>query len=131
MTDFMRDHIRLREISRRTELPAQLFVKSKIDVDLLVTRTVERSNRGAGNATGRAHLIREQDQRWFSILATIPSKHVLPNVFGFREDHRDELFQLLLFGILRTRALNLRRLVLWYLLQQRLRIEPKHQSEDH
>src|ERR1051325_8405173 len=126
MTDFMCDYIRLREISRRTELFSQLFVKGKIDIDLLVIRTVERANRGAGNSTSRAYLVRKQDQRWFSILATILSKHVLPNVFRFREDHRDELFQFFLFSILRTRALNLRRLIVRDLLQQCLRIEAKH-----
>src|SRR5829696_6066042 len=131
MTDFMCDDVRLREISRRTELPAQFFVESKIDIDLLVTRTIERSNRSAGNATSRAYLARKQDQRGFSILSTILSKHVLPNVFRLRQDHRYELLQFFLFSISRTRTLHLRWLFVWRLLQQCLRIEPKHQSQDH
>src|SRR4026207_801215 len=109
VTDFMRDHIRLREISRRVEPPAHLFIERQIDVNLLIARTVEWANGSAGHPTRRAHLIGKENQRWLSILPTVLTKHVLPDVFRFREDHGNKLLQLVFLRIGWTRALHTRR----------------------
>ena len=101
MTDFVCDYVRLREVARSIELPPQLFVKRKVDVNLLISRTVEWTNSGAGNSTRGAHLIREEHQCWFSILTAILPKDIGPNVFCFPQHDCDKLFQLVLFGSLR------------------------------
>src|SRR6185437_14390994 len=123
MTDFVRDDIRLREISRRIELAPQLFIKPKIDVNPLIARTIEWTNSSTCDPTRRAHLIRKQHQRRLAILPAVLTKHVGPNVFRLRQDHRDKLFQLVLLRILWTRALHARLLLIGrYLLEQLLRI---------
>src|SRR5215203_3285147 len=133
MTDFMRNYIRLREVARRIELPAQLLIEREIDVDLLVVGTVERSNRSAGETTRRAYLIRKQHERWLAILPPVLPKLIVPNVLGFCQHHPHKLLQLFLFGVLRTRGLNLRRRRSRRrrLVQKLLRIDTKHEREDH
>src|ERR1700741_1326192 len=100
MSNFMRDDVSLREIARCVELSAQLLVEREIDVNLLISRTIEWSNCRARNSASRAHLIRKQHERGFAILPAVFSKHIGPNIFRFPEHHRDELFQLFLFSIL-------------------------------
>src|SRR5215207_8776097 len=111
MTNFVRDDIRLREISRCTELAAQLFIKGEIDVNLLVSGTIEWTNSRAGKSARRAHLVREEHERWLAILSTVFPKHVSPNVFRLRQHHPNELLQLFLLRILWTRGLHARLLI--------------------
>src|SRR6185369_3340091 len=98
MPNFVRDHIRLREISRRLELTSQLFIKREIDVNLLITRTIEWTNSSARHPTRGLHPIRKEHERWFSILPPVLAKHVGPNIFRLRQNHPDKLFQLFFFG---------------------------------
>src|SRR5690349_18709531 len=99
MTNFVRHYIRLREISRRVELAPQLFIKREINVNLLITRTIEWTNSSTLDSTRRTHLIRKQHERRLAILPPILTKHIGPNIFRLRQDHRDKLFQLVLLRI--------------------------------
>ena len=42
VADFMRNHVGLREVARSTKLARQRFIKTQVDVDLLVARAVKR-----------------------------------------------------------------------------------------
>src|SRR5690242_12872707 len=112
MTNFMRHHVRLREITGRIELAPQLFIKRKIDVNLLIARTIKWTNSSALESTRGAHLIRKQHEGRLAILPAVLTKHVGPDVFGLCQDHRDKLFQLVLLRILWTRALHARLLLI-------------------
>src|SRR5258706_1531009 len=54
MADLMRDHIGLRKIPRRAEARRQLVEELQVEIDALVTRTIERSHRGLTEAALRA-----------------------------------------------------------------------------
>src|SRR6185369_1872343 len=97
MSNFMRDHVRLREISGRLELASQLFIKREIDVNLFITRTIEWSNSSACDSTRRLHPIGKEHERWLSILPSVLAKHVSPNIFRLRQHHSDKLFHLIFF----------------------------------
>ena len=45
MADFVRDDVRLREVARRAEAAIELAEEAQVDIDLLIGRTVERSDR--------------------------------------------------------------------------------------
>ena len=51
MPDFVRKDICLRELSRRAESLFQLVIKSKVDIDSLVRRTIKGPRRGLRRAT--------------------------------------------------------------------------------
>src|SRR6185369_14099563 len=113
MSNFVRDHVRLREISRRVELASQLFIKREIDVNLLITRTIEWSNSSASDSTRRLHPIRKEHERRLSILPPVLAKHVGPNILRLRQHHSDKLFQLIFFRTGGSRALHARSLIGW------------------
>lgn len=54
MADFVRDHVGLGEIARRTEAPAQFVEERHIQIELAVGRAIERSHLGLPHATGAA-----------------------------------------------------------------------------
>src|SRR5687768_5337740 len=102
MTHFVRDDVGLREIAGRVETLAQRFVERQIDIDLFVTGTVERAHSRAGHSARRLHLVRKEHERWFTILTTVLSKDLVPNVFRFAQHYGDELFKFFFFKTPRT-----------------------------
>jgi hypothetical protein len=60
MSDFMGDHISLRKVSGRAQTSFQLSEKRKVDIDLLISGTIKRSNCRSGNSAGRTGLVRKQ-----------------------------------------------------------------------
>src|SRR5688572_5543720 len=130
MTNLMRNHIRLRKVSGRVKPSPQFFIERQIDVDLLIARTVERTNSGARHSTRRLHAIRKQDQRRLAILTSILLEQVVPNVLRFSKDHRYVLLQLILFRTNRARALHTRRRIGRHLFEQLPRISAEDQRDD-
>ena len=70
MPELVRDHVRLREVSRRAELVLQLVVEPEVDVDLLVVGAVEGPHRrlpdaaaGLASRRGRARASRRGTAR--------------------------------------------------------------------
>ncbi len=53
MADFVGDDVGLREVTRSVQLLLHLIVETEIDVDLVVTGTIERSGRRSGRAACR------------------------------------------------------------------------------
>src|SRR6185503_12390408 len=82
VTQFMRDDIGLREISRRAEALLQLLVEREVDVDLLIRRTIERSGGRLGKTTGRPHRIPEEYQLGRLVLATVGLQLAAPEGLG-------------------------------------------------
>ena len=51
MPDFVRNHIRLREVARGLEPPLQFFKEGEIEIHLAIAGAVKRTTR----RTGKAH----------------------------------------------------------------------------
>ena len=62
VADLVGDDIGLGEIARRAELVLQLPEEVEVEIELLVVGAVERPDRRAGGAAGRADLVVEQDE---------------------------------------------------------------------
>src|SRR5437879_6333843 len=62
MPDLMRQNIGLRESSGRAEASLQFIVKTQVDINLLVVRTVERPGRGLCHAAGGIDRIAEEHE---------------------------------------------------------------------
>src|SRR5688500_13876585 len=60
MPHFVREHVRLREIAGRSELPVQLGEESEIEIDLAIGGTVERPGHRLGEAAPRLSRVPEQ-----------------------------------------------------------------------
>src|SRR5260370_26143437 len=60
--DLVRQHVRLGEFAGGAEPVRQIVVKSEVDIDLLVGRTIKRSRGRLGKTTGRVRRIAEQYQ---------------------------------------------------------------------
>ena len=58
----MRDHVGLGEISRGAMPYFQIVEKGQVDIELLVTRAVERTNGGSSHTTGGIDTAGEQHQ---------------------------------------------------------------------
>src|SRR5690349_20435852 len=93
MTDLVRDHVRLREIAGRTETVTQRAEEAEIEVELLVLRTVERSDGGAGGPTRGLDGAGVQDELRFAILRAQVAEDGAPCVLGVGEDDRHEVTQ--------------------------------------
>jgi hypothetical protein len=90
VTDFVRDHVGLREVARRAQARLHRFVESEVDVDLLVAGTVERPHgRLAGAASGRRGAAK-QHQPGLAVRAALGLELRAPHVLGVREDCRDK-----------------------------------------
>src|SRR5262245_25285643 len=99
MTDLVRDDIGLRKVSRRVKPLPQLFIKRQINVDLLVSRTVKRPDRGAIDATRRLHLVRKKNESRIPVMAAGFLEDVCPHILSLRQHHADEMLKLFLFGV--------------------------------
>ena len=62
MTDLMGDHVGLGEVTGRCEALFQFAKEIEVEVDLLVSRTIEGAAGRAGHAAGRAHAAFEQHE---------------------------------------------------------------------
>src|SRR5215467_9103078 len=60
MTDFVRDHVRARELARRPEATAELLEESEVEIHTAVLRTVEGARRRFGHAARRVNRVAEQ-----------------------------------------------------------------------
>ena len=90
VTDFVRDHIRLGEVTGGSVAGFQIVVESEVDVYLPVQRTIERSrSRLAGTAGGRCRA-GEEDELGILVLAPALFEDSAPGVLGVREHLRDE-----------------------------------------
>src|SRR3954465_15933041 len=93
VSDLVGDHVRLREVSGRSEAPGQLPVEAQIDVNALVGRTVEGSHLRAGFAAAGSRLVPEEhelrlpvpvDPRAPELLRIVegPHRHALEGLLG-------------------------------------------------
>src|SRR5690606_17250673 len=85
------DHIGLGEVALGLELALQRVEKVEIEIDLIVSRTIERAHRDRGETASRLHAIAEEDQGRLAIGCPFLLKNGLPHIFGFRQNDADEL----------------------------------------
>src|SRR5690348_1390146 len=86
MSDLMRQNIGLREISGRAETSLQLIVKTQVDINLLVVRTVERPSRRLCHAAGRVDGIAEQHELGMTIRSSLLLKDLGPRALRVVEN---------------------------------------------
>src|SRR5271154_2487537 len=91
MADLMRDHIGLRKFSRHTKTLLQFVEETKIDVDLLISGTIERSGGGLRHATGGIDTVTEKHQLCMTIRHTLRGQDLGPGFLCVVEDERDKL----------------------------------------
>jgi hypothetical protein len=91
MADFVGDDVGLGEVARRAKTVLQLAEKAQVEIDLLVGGAVERPDRGAGEAAGRADFVAEQHERGIAIPAAHLLELLLPHVLGAGQHDADEL----------------------------------------
>src|SRR5262245_19727852 len=60
--DLMGDHVRNGKVAGCAKPPAELFDEREVEVDALVSRAVERSDRCVREATLRLHRLGEEDE---------------------------------------------------------------------
>jgi hypothetical protein len=99
MSHFVCDYVSLGEVSGCAETRFQFPKERKIDIDFLITRTIEGPNRRACDSTGGARLLGKQLQRWFTVLSPGLTKDIVPNILGASQHNGNEL---LLFFLLRV-----------------------------
>src|SRR5262245_30886694 len=133
MTDFVRDDVRLREVARRAEAAIELHEEAGIEVNLLIARTIERSDgRGADPARG-IDCVREANERGLAIGAAGLAEDLPPGNLGVAEHAPDHFAGLI--GWCPARA-RLRRALLHVAagVQESQRIArdavPEHEKQD-
>src|SRR5438045_1115895 len=90
MADLVRDHVGLREVAAGVKALAQLVVEAEVDVDLLVVRAIERTDRFARGSAARARRAAEQHHPRVVIAADLRAPGLL-DVFENEADVMREL----------------------------------------
>src|SRR4051812_1000205 len=90
MTHFVCDDVSLREITAGPESIAKRAVKSEVDINAPVFRTIKGTARGAGEAATGPGLSTKEDEFRLFVLATHLLKDCLPCVLGIGENDRNE-----------------------------------------
>lgn len=98
VSDLVGDDISLGEIPGGVELPGQFVVKSEIDVDLLVRRTVKRPHRGAPRSTAGVDAAAVDRHRRQDIAPPQTGQLLGPDIFGIRQHHLDKVEAFLFLG---------------------------------
>src|SRR5437762_14288385 len=86
MTNFMSDDIGDRKISRRAKPGSQLVKECKINVKLLVARTIKGTARRSGDAATRLNLVSKKNQSWFAVLRAQLAKLFCPGILSLRQN---------------------------------------------
>ncbi|OFW08689.1 MAG: hypothetical protein A3H96_08460 [Acidobacteria bacterium RIFCSPLOWO2_02_FULL_67_36] len=94
MTDFVREHVALREFAGRAEAVAQLVEEAEIQVDLVVRGTVEGAARRLREAAGRLNAVAKQHG---ARLLISTAQQALPRRLRVVHDRIDEVDKALLF----------------------------------
>ena len=92
MPELMRKYVGLREVARSSVATLQLVVEAKVDVDLLVHGTVERSHRRLSEPAARLRRIPEEHQLRGCILLSLVCKDLRPRALRIVEHKRDKLY---------------------------------------
>src|ERR1700722_11083508 len=100
MADFVREHVGLCKLARRSETLLQLIVKSEIDVNLLIAGAVERAGRRFPSAASRLRIVAEQDELGVMILLVgLRGQDFGPGFLRVVENERNEVYERL-FGVI-------------------------------
>lgn len=91
VADLMGDHVGLREFARGPESLLQFIKETEIEVDLLVTGTVERTGGRIGPAAGRLNRVAEKHQLGMAVGSARGREQFFPGVLHVVNDERDEL----------------------------------------
>jgi hypothetical protein len=95
MSNLVRQDISLCELAGRAEFRFELIIEAKIDVDLLIRWTIERSRRRLGHAASRVGYIAKQDQLGVPVGYANLWKQAIPGFLRVIEDKGNELYLLL------------------------------------
>src|SRR5262245_51031096 len=90
MSDFVRDDIRLGEITRRAEPLVELAEERQVEVHLAIRGAVERSHFRPTDAAGRLGGAVEQHEHGRYVCLTTLPEDLAPGVLSIAEHDRDE-----------------------------------------
>ena len=82
MTDFVRDHVGLCEVSGRTESFVEIPEEGEVEIDLAVGRTVEGTHRGLTEAACRSRGVGEEDEHWRLVRCAALRRKSRPHVIS-------------------------------------------------
>ena len=92
--DLVRHDIGLGEVTRGIVTPLEVVEKTQVEIDLLVTRAIERPHRGLPHAARRIDCTAKQHQPWLFVVLPFGLEDVVPGLFGIGQHHGHELDQL-------------------------------------
>ena len=98
VSNFVCDDISLRKVTRRVELTRELVVKTEVDVNLLIARTIKGAHARVAHAAGRGDLALVDDELRFDVLPPCPFEFLRPDVLGIGKHDGDEVQESLLAG---------------------------------
>ena len=91
VANFMRHDISLGKLTGRTETFGQSFIKTEVNVNLLVTRTIKRPHGRLTLTAGGLGRPPKQHQSRLLISGAALGEHVFPHVFGVSQHGRHKL----------------------------------------
>src|SRR6188472_2287171 len=91
MSNFVGYHIGLCEIASCTQAFPEQTVKTEVDVNASIVRTIERTARATGEPAAGPSLVREEHQLRLLVLSAHLPEDLVPGVFGIGENDSDEL----------------------------------------
>jgi hypothetical protein len=94
VADLVGDDVGEGEITWGVQLALHVLEEGKIEVNVLVPRTIKRAHGRAVVAAGRIDLTREQDQMRPSIILPHPLELGIPDVLGVGQNYGDEIAHL-------------------------------------
>src|SRR6185503_13458216 len=90
VTNLMRDHISLREISASIKTLLQRVEEIKVDINALIVRTVEWSHRGATATAGGYGSAAKQHQLGRAVDGTLLLHESCPHILGVGKNCRNK-----------------------------------------
>ena len=96
VSHLVRHHIGLGKITGRLVFTFHLAVKSQIDIDFLISRTIKRPHRSLRSTACRLHHASEHHQFRLGIAHASFSEHLFPGIFRIRKNGLHHACQLLL-----------------------------------
>ena len=104
MAHLVGDDVGLGKVARCAQPAFHRFVKTQVDVDPLIRRTVEGADCGALYAARRLDPVAEQHQLGFTVGATLLAEEFRPHLLGVRQHDGHELAELVLWRLPGWRA---------------------------
>src|SRR6185295_19237241 len=130
VTDLVRDDVSAREVSGGLKAVGEFLEERKVEIDLAVARTIERSHCRLGEAAGRIDGAGIEDKFRVLVSRAERSKLFGPGILGVGEHHGNEILQLRLLRAGRRLRHIARGIAAEIALEQLRRIHAEQQGDN-